>query len=411
MIKIYELSNGIKVVMESCDFFHSVSFGVWVKVGSRNETKENNGIAHMTEHMLFKGTQTKTAGEIARITAKLGGNLNAYTSKECTSYYCKTLPELLEPAIEVIADMVCHSAVREEDLENEKAVVCDEIDMYKDSAEDYVHEVLQKKVYKRNPLGFLISGKKKNVKGFSSEDIRIFMDKYYTGKNMVISVAGCFEPEKTLKLIKEYFGELKSGQKNTESDTPKYYKTNFIKYKDIEQLHMNLVFPAVSFLDKDRYAITLLNNILGGDVSSRLFQELREKRGLTYNICSYGSSFYDTGLLHIYAAMNPSQQDFILDLIQQIIEDMGTFGVRMEELQDAIQQTVVEMTLGQDNSAGRMSSNARMLMFEKKMTSFEEAIRKIKSVSLEEINSVAKKYLQIEKMSMGIVKTETNRET
>lgn len=237
------------------------------------------------------------------------------------------------------------------------------------------------------------------------------MDKYYTGKNMVISVAGCFEPEKTLKLIKEYFGELKSGQKNTEFDTPKYYKTNFIKYKDIEQLHMNLVFPAVSFLDKDRYAITLLNNILGGDVSSRLFQELREKRGLTYNICSYGSSFYDTGLLHIYAAMNPSQQDFILDLIQQIIEDMGTFGVRMEELQDAIQQTVVEMTLGQDNSAGRMSSNARMLMFEKKMTSFEDAIRKIKSVSLEEINSVAKKYLQIEKMSMGIVKTETNRET
>lgn len=409
MIKIYELSNGIKVVMENCDFFHSVSFGIWVKVGSRNETKENNGIAHMTEHMLFKGTQTKTAGEIARITAKLGGNLNAYTSKECTSYYCKTLPELLEPAIEVIADMVCHSAIKKEDLENEKAVVCDEIDMYKDSAEDYVHEILQKKVYKRNSLGFLISGKKKNVKGFSSEDIETFMDKYYTGKNMVISVAGCFEPEETLELVKKYFGELKSGQKNAKSDTPKYYKANFIKYKDIEQLHMNLVFPAVSFLDEDRYAITLLNNILGGDVSSRLFQELREKRGLTYNICSYGSSFYDTGLLHIYAAMNPSQQDFILDLIRQIIEDMRTLGVRMEELEDAIQQTVVEMTLGQDNSAGRMSSNARMLMFEKEITSFEDAIRKIKTVSLEEINSVANKYLQIEKMSMGIVKTETGR--
>jgi len=232
MIKVYELSNGIKTIMESCDFFHSVSFGVWVKVGSRSETKENNGIAHMTEHMLFKRTETKTAGEIARITAKLGGNLNAYTSKECTSYYCKTLPELLEPAIEVIADMVCHSAVREEDLENEKTVVCDEIDMYKDSAEDYVHEVLQKKVYKHHPLGFLISGKKKNVKGFSPKDIQTFMDKYYTGKNIVISVAGCFETEKTLELIKKYFGELKSGQKNTKFDTPKYYKTNFIKYKD-----------------------------------------------------------------------------------------------------------------------------------------------------------------------------------
>ena len=409
MIKVYELSNGIKTIMESCDFFHSVSFGVWVKVGSRSETKENNGIAHMTEHMLFKGTETKTAGEIARITAKLGGNLNAYTSKECTSYYCKTLPELLEPAIEVIADMVCHSAVREEYLENEKTVVCDEIDMYKDSAEDYVHEVLQKKVYKHHPLGFLISGKKKNVKGFSPKDIQTFMDKYYTGKNIVISVAGCFEPEKTLEFIKKYFGELKSGQKNTKFDTPKYYKTDFIKYKDIEQLHMNLVFPAVSFLDKDKYALTLLNNILGGDVSSRLFQELREKRGLTYNICSYGSSFCDTGLLHIYAAMNPSQEDFILSLIQKIIEDMTTSGVRREELEDSIQQTVVEMTLGQDNSAGRMSSNARMLMFEKELTSFEEAIRKIKTVSLEEINLTIEKYLQIEKMSMGIVKAEADR--
>ncbi len=409
MIKVYELSNGIKTIMESCDFFHSVSFGVWVKVGSRSETKENNGIAHMTEHMLFKGTETKTAGEIARITAKLGGNLNAYTSKECTSYYCKTLPELLEPAIEVIADMVCHSAVREEDLENEKTVVCDEIDMYKDSAEDYVHEVLQKKVYKHHPLGFLISGKKKNVKGFSPKDIQTFMDKYYTGKNIVISVAGCFAPEKTLEFIKKYFGELKSGQKNTKFDTPKYYKTDFIKYKDIEQLHMNLVFPAVSFLDKDKYALTLLNNILGGDVSSRLFQELREKRGLTYNICSYGSSFCDTGLLHIYAAMNPSQEDFILSLIQKIIEDMTTSGVRREELEDSIQQTVVEMTLGQDNSAGRMSSNARMLMFEKELTSFEEAIRKIKTVSLEEINLTIEKYLQIEKMSMGIVKAEADR--
>lgn len=406
MVKIYELSNGIKVVMESCDFFHSVSFGVWVKAGSRSETKENNGIAHMTEHMLFKGTQTKTAGEIARITAKLGGNLNAYTSKECTSYYCKTLPELLEAAIEVIADMVCHSAVREEDLENEKAVVCDEIDMYKDSAEDYVHEVLQKKVYKRNSLGFLISGKKKNVRKFSPEDIRGFMDKYYTGKNMVISVAGCFEQEKTLELIKRYFGGIKPGQKNAEFDTPKYSKTEFTKYKDIEQLHMNLVFPAVSFLDEDRYAITLLNNILGGDVSSRLFQELREKRGLTYNICSYGSSFCDTGLLHIYGAMNPSQEDLILSLIYEIVENIADYGVLKEELEDSIQQTVVEMTLSQDNSAGRMTGNARMVMFEKEIVSFEDTIRRIKAVSLEEINRAAKEYLQIGKMSMGIVRNE-----
>jgi len=409
MVEVYELSNGIKIVMESCDFFHSVSFGVWVKVGSRSETKENNGIAHMTEHMLFKGTDTKSAGEIAGITAKLGGNLNAYTSKECTSYYCKTLPELLEPAVEVIADMVCHSAVREEDLEHEKAVVCDEIDMYEDSAEDYVHEVLQKKVYWHHPLGFLISGTKKNVKAFASKDIRAFIDKYYTGNNIVVSVAGCFEQEKTLELIKKHFGGLKQGRKNEEFDTPQYRRIEFVKYKDIEQLHMNLVFPAVSFLNGDRYAITLLNNILGGDVNSRLFQELREKRGLTYNICSYGSSFCDTGLLHIYAAMNPSQEDLILSLIREVVEDMAAHGVRGEELEDSIQQTVVEMTLGQDNSAGRMSSNARMVMFEKEITSFEETIRKIKAVSLDEINFAVAKYLQMGKMSMGIVKAQDGR--
>ena len=247
------------------------------------------------------------------------------------------------------------------------------------------------------------------MKGFSVKDIKGFIEEYYTGNNIVISVAGCLEPEKTLMLIKKYFSALKPGRKNTKFDTPKYHKTKFAKYKDIEQLHMNLVFPAVSFLDEDRYAVTLLNNILGGDVSSRLFQEIREKRGLTYNICSYGSSFCDTGLLHIYAAMNPLQGDLVFSLIQKVVEDMAAHGVQKEELEDSIQQTVVEMTLGQDNSAGRMSSNARMVMFEKELSSFEEAVGKIKAVSLEELNSAAEKYLKMDCMSMGIVKTEDGR--
>lgn len=409
MIQIFELSNGIKIVMENCDFFHSVSFGVWVKAGSRNENKENNGIAHMTEHMLFKGTASKTAEDIARITAKLGGNLNAYTSKECTSYYCKTLPELLEPAIEIIGDMLCHSLIGEEDLEREKTVVCDEIDMYNDSAEDYVHEVLQKKVYRHHPLGYLISGKKKNVKSFSSDDIRRFMDQYYTGKNMVISVAGCFDPQKTLSLIKTYFGQIKAKGSEISLDTPEYTKTVFTRHKDIEQLHMNMAFPAVSFLDRDKYAVTLLNNILGGDVNSRLFQELREKRGLTYNICSYGSAFSDSGLLHIYASMNPSQQDLIMNLISAVVEDLLENGIQREELEDSVQQTIVEMTLGQDNSAGRMNGNAKALMFEKEMISFEDTVRNVRAVTLEELNAAAYNYLQLNRASIGIVKAKNGK--
>ena len=406
MTEIFELSNGIKIVMEHCDFFHSVSFGVWVKVGSRNENKNNNGIAHMTEHMLFKGTASKTAEDIARISAKIGGNLNAYTSKECTSYYCKTLPELLEPAIEIIGDMVCNSLIDEEDLEHEKTVVCDEIDMYDDSAEDYVHEVLQKKVYRHHPLGYLISGRKKNVKSFTSGDIRAFVEKYYTGGNIIISVAGCFAPKQTLELIKKYFGRLKPDVPDINWNTPEYTKTVFTKYKDIEQLHMNMAFPATSFLDEDKYAVTLLNNILGGDVNSRLFQEIREKRGLTYNICSYGSVFSDTGLLHIYASMNPAQEDIIRNLIGDVIRGILEDGIRPEELEDSVQQTVVEMTLGQDNSAGRMNANARALIFQKEIIPFDDIIMKMKSVTLNELNDAAYKYLQLNQASLGIVKTK-----
>ena len=178
MINQYVLDNGIQVVLEQNRHFNSASIGVWVGVGSRDEDKKNNGIAHMIEHMLFKGTTTRTARDIAISTAVLGGNLNAYTSKECTSYYCKTLKEYLPIAIELLGDMICNPLLDEEDIEKEKGVVMEEIDMYNDSAEDYVHEYLQKKVFKDHPLGYLNSGKKKNVKAFSKSDIVEFMDEY-----------------------------------------------------------------------------------------------------------------------------------------------------------------------------------------------------------------------------------------
>ena len=176
MIEQVLLRNGIRIVLETNKHYNSAAFGVWVGVGSRNETKDNNGMAHMIEHMLFKGTTNRTAEEIARQTAILGGNLNAYTTKECTTFYSKTLPEDICIAIEIIGDMISHPLINEEDLEKEKLVVCEEIDMYNDSCEDYVHEYLQKKIWKENALGFLISGKKKIVKKFTKEDIISFMN-------------------------------------------------------------------------------------------------------------------------------------------------------------------------------------------------------------------------------------------
>lgn len=404
MIDVLNLNNGIKVVLEECEHFNSVSIGVWVKVGSRNECKANNGIAHMTEHMLFKGTKTKTAGDIAKISASLGGNLNAYTSKECTSYYCKTLPELIGPAIEVLGDMICNSRIDDEDLENEKSVVCDEIVMYNDSAEDYVHEVLQKKVYRKHPLGYLISGKKKVVKGFTSEDIKDFIANYYTVDNMVISLAGKFQKKNVIKMLNKAFESVKKSDSFQQLTSPDYTIASFEKKQDIEQLHLNIVFPATSFLHEDRYCITLLNNILGGDVNSRLFQEIREKRGLTYNICSYGSAFSDVGLLHIYAALNPSQKDMIQEMIYNVIQDMTLNGISEEELAASKQQSIVELTLAQDDSGGRMNSNAKTVMFKNCTVSFEEVVENIRHVNRESVMESVVKYLDVRKASIGIVK-------
>lgn len=213
MICKYVLDNKIRVVFEQNKHFNSATVGVWVGVGSRDEVKQNNGIAHMIEHMLFKGTKTRTASDIAISTAVLGGNLNAYTSKECTSFYCKTLKEYILEAIDIIGDMICNPLLDENDLKKEKGVVCEEIDMYNDSAEDYVHEYLQMKAWKNHPLGFLISGEKKIVRKFTRDDLIDFMSNHYVGENIVISVAGNFDKEQVLNQIEKSFQVLDQRQR------------------------------------------------------------------------------------------------------------------------------------------------------------------------------------------------------
>lgn len=405
MINKFVLKNGINVVFEHKKSFNSSAIGVWVGVGSRDEDKTNNGIAHMIEHMLFKGTTTRTARDIAISTAVLGGNLNAYTSKECTSYYCKTLKNCLADAIDLIGDMICNPLLSEEDLEKEKSVVCEEIDMYNDSPEDYVHEYLQKKVWKDMPLGYLISGKKKNVKKFTRQDIIDFMDEYYVGSNMVISVAGDFDEEECLKNIEAAFGKIKKNPKSSKKNeriVPKYNKVSISKKKDIEQIHLNIAFEMPSFIDNRRYEFTVINAILGGDVNSRLFQEIREERGLTYNICSYGSSFSDTGLFHIYGALNPSQKDLVIELITGIINDLRTNGITNEELENAKKQVIVELTLAQDNTVSLMNSNAKALMFYGRTFTFKESIKAIENVTVDSVNACIREYLDMSKASIAV---------
>lgn len=404
-IDIYSLDNRIRVVFEQNKHLNSVTVGVWIGVGSRDENCDNNGIAHMIEHMLFKGTETMNAKQLAVRCAIIGGSLNAYTSKENTEFYCKTLPSCLKEAIDILGDMICNPKLDPEDLEKEKGVVCEEIDMYKDSPEDGVHEILQKKIWKKQPLGYLISGKKKNVKRFTSEELKSFMSKYYVGENMVISVAGNFNKKETLKWIQSAFEKVPTVNEKFASDRvrPDYNIAEFSKEKDIEQLHMNMAFEAPSFLDKDRYTAVILNNILGSDVNSRLFQTVRENNGLTYSVCSYPSSFSDTGLLHIYAAMNEHQYGRVTELIYGIIDDLNIKGVTSEELSNAKKQTIVEMSINRDSSASRMSANAKNVIYEAPWEAFDEKILKINKVTKADVNKLIKKYIQLDRMSMGII--------
>lgn len=406
MIYKYVLDNKIRVVFEQNKHFNSATVGVWVGVGSRDEVKENNGIAHMIEHMLFKGTKTRTASDIAISTAVLGGNLNAYTSKECTSFYCKTLKEYILEAIDIIGDMICNPLLDENDLKKEKGVVCEEIDMYNDSAEDYVHEYLQMKAWKNHPLGFLISGEKKIVRKFTRGDLIDFMSNHYVGENIVISVAGNFDKEQVLNQIEKSFSSLRPTPKDItkvqKRTTPVYTPVHIERKQDIEQIHLNIAFEIPSFVDEVRYEFTIINAILGGDVNSRLFQKIREDRGLTYNICSYGSAFSDTGLFHIYGALNPNQLERVMKLIKGIIADLVKKGITKEEFENAKKQVITEMTLNQDNTVNLMNSNAKSIMFYNKIYTFKDSMKAINDVTIESVNKCIRDYLVIDKMSVAI---------
>ena len=406
MIYKYVLDNKIRVVFEQNKHFNSATVGVWVGVGSRDEVKENNGIAHMIEHMLFKGTKTRTASDIAISTAVLGGNLNAYTSKECTSFYCKTLKEYILEAIDIIGDMICNPLLDENDLKKEKGVVCEEIDMYNDSAEDYVHEYLQMKAWKNHPWGFLISGEKKIVRKFTRDDLIDFMSNHYVGENIVISVAGNFDKEQVLNQIEKSFSGLRPMPKDItkvqKRTAPVYTPVHIERKQDIEQIHLNIAFEIPSFVDEVRYEFTIINAILGGDVNSRLFQKIREDRGLTYNICSYGSAFSDTGLFHIYGALNPNQLERVMKLIKGIIADLVKKGITKEEFENAKKQVITEMTLNQDNTVNLMNSNAKSIMFYNKIYTFKDSMKAINDVTIESVNKCIRDYLVIDKMSVAI---------
>lgn len=403
MINLRKLSNGITVVIETMPYLRSAAFGIWVKVGSGDENDKNNGISHIIEHMLFKGTKSRTAKKIADDMARIGGDINAYTSKECTSFYAVTLDEHLPVAIEILGDMLKNSLLDEKALNKEKGVIIEEIDMYDDSPEDLVHEMLQMKIWGDHPLGFQISGTKKNVKAITREEIISFMDKYYVGENMVISVAGNFIEDEIFEVIEKNFAELPKGERNNGGLPPVYQPTVYTKEKDVEQLHLNIAFESVVSDAKEKYILTILNAVLGGSINSRLFQEIRENLGLTYTIYSYGSAYRTAGLFHIYAAMNPVQLQPVVSGIFNAIEELKRDGLTEEELSMSKEQIKTELIMGDESAKNRMNSNGKSILFRNTIIPLAETINRINQVNSEQIKEFANQYLDKEKCSISLV--------
>lgn len=405
MTNINQLSNKITVITEVLPYLRSASFGIWIKAGSSNEDDSNNGIAHIIEHMLFKGTESRNAKQIADEMAKIGGNVNAFTSKECTSYYASTLSEHLPIAIDIISDMLNNSLIDEKALKKEKGVIIEEIDMYDDSPEDLVHEMLQQRIWKDHPLGFMISGTKKAVRRVTKEQILDFMNTYYIGENMIISVAGNFNESEVLKLLEEKFGIMKAGKgiPQKEHGKPEYNKVVCKRNKDIEQLHCNIAFDSISYLSEERYVLSVLNTIFGGSINSRLFQRIRENSGLTYSIYSYGSSYRETGLFHIYAAMNPVQTPVVVKKIFQIVNEIKKKGVTEAELSMTKEQIKTELILGNESVKNIMNSNGKSMINRGRIITIEELIAGINRVTNKEILGFANKYFNLTTASISLV--------
>ena len=403
MIQIERLKNGIPVICEVMPEMKSVSFGIFVKMGSALESKENNGIAHVIEHMIFKGTGKYNVKDLADIMSDLGGNINAYTAKEHTSFYGRVLTEDMEKAIELMADMLFNSSFNEKDLAKEKHVIIDEIDLYDDSAEDLCHELLQKKVWKNSAYGYIISGSRSNVKGFTRDEIIRTWKENYIPENIVISVAGGFDVQSVLDCFDRNFGVVNKGKGENVYPTPIYEPAFLYKYKDTEQVHLNIAFKNAPANDPIRFPMNIINAALGGNLNARLFQKIREEMGLTYSIYSYGSSFNTAGLFHIYASMNPAHTMKVLKGIKKVVSEFVENGMDEKELEIIKKQLKTEMILTGEAVTARMNTNAKSFLVLGEVEDVDRTIEEMNKVTVEDIKKCLKDYFVISESSIALV--------
>lgn len=410
MIEIHRLSNGIQVVLEPMEHVHSASIGIYIKVGSAYETRENNGIAHVVEHMLFKGTKTRTAKEQATAFAKIGGDVNAYTSKEETCYYAMVLDEHLYEVIELLGDMICNPRFEPNDLKKELEVILEEIDMYQDSPEDLAIEHLQEISLPTSPLGYLISGKKETVSNFQREHVVSFMEDFYTAERIVISIAGNFQKKEILELLEEQFGMIKSIGRKFVRQSGTFSPAFASLHKDTEQTHVTIGFMGSGYQSEEKYAQMVFDQCFGDSDDSRLFQKLREDLSLVYSVYSFCNTYEEIGIFQIYGAMNQQKVGRCVHEIGLILQDLRKNGITKEELSCAKERIRSELLMGMDSTENRMGQNGKSLLLSGTLQTTSQVVDQVLRVTKEDVDQYIRKYINPNSSSLVLVGNQTQEQ-
>lgn len=390
------LSNGIKIITEEIPYLKSVSIGIWVTTGSRDESPSENGISHFIEHLLFKGTERRTAYEIAREIDSVGGTLNAFTGREYTCFYAKVIDKNLPLAIDLLSDIFLHSVMDEKEIEKERSVILQEIKMVEDTPDDYIHELFNQVCWGDHPLGFPIYGTSERVKSFHRDQIIHFFKENYQPNRTIICAAGNLRHQEVVDQVGASFGQIPKSNRTKERKRAQSIARTHIWKRDLEQVHFCLGTKGLRYNHSRRFASYTLNTILGGGMSSRLFQEIRENRGLAYSVYSYLPAYFDTGLTVVYAGTSEESFQKVIDLILKEFVTLKTKPFKNKELETAKEQLKGNLLLSLESSDSLMTRLAKNEIYFQSYLPVETILKGIDEVKEEEVRELAKEIFNEE---------------
>ena len=404
MYKYQTLKNGLTIVGEEIPYLKSVSLGIWINTGSRLESEKESGVSHFIEHMLFKGTKNRSAKDIARDIDSLGGEINAFTNKECTCYYVHLLDEHINKGIDVLSDMILNSSFNSDDIDKERFVILEELKMYEDSLDDLSYDLLAENIYPNDGLGRNILGNRDTIKNLSREDILNHYNKYYLPNNAIISICGNFKFNEVVKVIEDKFENWEPKDVDILVEEAKFTPCFVAKNKDSEQVNIAISLKAIpEESEKEAYALAVVNNVFGGSTSSRLFQNIREDKGLVYSIYSSQTLFRKCGELGIFASTSEEYLKEVYDLIIKEIKEIKENYITEEELEQSKKQLKGNYILSLESINAKMLSHGESMLLNNKIKDEDEIIEHINSVNMEQVKAIINKVFNIENLGVCIV--------